>query len=140
VPIPTGVRKSWVIQAAKAKKHVMCEKPCSGSLKDTRGGECGGDLYIWSLVPIVNTLIKHFVSFTKFSFKLKHFHGSNCRNGSSLSRQWSAFHGTQLKKDTRIILAQGKSPSLYCGTHIRRDELFCWCSGWCDVHAFAKIT
>src|SRR5262245_28159370 len=28
VPLPTGVRKQWVLRAATAKKHVVCEKPC----------------------------------------------------------------------------------------------------------------
>src|SRR5437868_11877128 len=27
VPLPTGVRKQWVIRAAEAGKHVVCEKP-----------------------------------------------------------------------------------------------------------------
>src|SRR6478609_10822402 len=28
IPLPTGVRKEWVLQATAAKKHVICEKPC----------------------------------------------------------------------------------------------------------------
>jgi len=34
IPLPTGLRKEWVIRAAKAGKHVLCEKPCAVSLTD----------------------------------------------------------------------------------------------------------
>lgn len=36
IPLPTGLRKQWVIAAAKAGKHVMCEKPCAVSADDLR--------------------------------------------------------------------------------------------------------
>ena len=29
VPAPTGVRKDWVLRAARSGKHVLCEKPCA---------------------------------------------------------------------------------------------------------------
>jgi predicted dehydrogenase len=31
VPLPTALRKEWVVRAAKAGKHVVCEKPCAVS-------------------------------------------------------------------------------------------------------------
>jgi predicted dehydrogenase len=31
VPLPTGLRKEWVLRAAQAGKHVICEKPCGVS-------------------------------------------------------------------------------------------------------------
>ena len=34
IPIPTGVRKEWVIRAAQAEKHVLCEKPCAVTVAD----------------------------------------------------------------------------------------------------------
>jgi len=36
VPLPTGLRKEWVLRAAAADKHVICEKPCGISLADVR--------------------------------------------------------------------------------------------------------
>jgi len=36
VPLPTGTRKPWVIAAAEAGKHVLCEKPCAISATDLR--------------------------------------------------------------------------------------------------------
>ncbi|MAS94496.1 MAG: oxidoreductase [Verrucomicrobiales bacterium] len=34
IPLPTGVRKEYVIQAAKAGKHVLCEKPCGRNVEE----------------------------------------------------------------------------------------------------------
>lgn len=34
IPLPTGLRKEWVIRAANAGKHVVCEKPCAVSAED----------------------------------------------------------------------------------------------------------
>jgi predicted dehydrogenase len=34
VPLPTGLRKEWVIRAAEAGKHIVCEKPCAASVAD----------------------------------------------------------------------------------------------------------
>jgi predicted dehydrogenase len=34
IPLPTGLRKEWVLRAAAAGKHVVCEKPCALSGDD----------------------------------------------------------------------------------------------------------
>jgi predicted dehydrogenase len=34
IPLPTGLRKEWVLRAAAAGKHVICEKPCAVSAGD----------------------------------------------------------------------------------------------------------
>jgi predicted dehydrogenase len=36
VPLPTGIRRDWVVKAAGAGKHVLCEKPCGPSAGDLR--------------------------------------------------------------------------------------------------------
>jgi predicted dehydrogenase len=36
IPLPTGVRKEWVLRAAAASKHVLCEKPCGVTARDLR--------------------------------------------------------------------------------------------------------
>jgi len=34
IPLPTGLRRTWVLRAADAGKHVVCEKPCAPTLED----------------------------------------------------------------------------------------------------------
>jgi predicted dehydrogenase len=36
IPLPTGLRKEWVLRAASAGRHVICEKPCALSADDLR--------------------------------------------------------------------------------------------------------
>ena len=36
IPLPTGLRKAWVIRAAEAGKHIVCEKPCAPTVADLR--------------------------------------------------------------------------------------------------------
>lgn len=36
IPLPTGIRREWVIRAAEAGKHVVCEKPCAVTLAELR--------------------------------------------------------------------------------------------------------
>lgn len=36
IPLPTGIRKEWVVKAAQAGKHVVCEKPCGIDAQEVR--------------------------------------------------------------------------------------------------------
>jgi predicted dehydrogenase len=36
VPLPTGIRREWVVKAAQAGKHVLCEKPCGPDAGELR--------------------------------------------------------------------------------------------------------
>jgi len=36
VPLPTGIRKEWVLKAAAAGKHVLCEKPCGSTAEEVK--------------------------------------------------------------------------------------------------------
>jgi predicted dehydrogenase len=36
VPLPTGLRQEWVLAAAAAGKHVVCEKPCAPTAAELR--------------------------------------------------------------------------------------------------------
>jgi predicted dehydrogenase len=36
IPLPTGLRKEWVLRAAAAGKHVICEKPCGVNTADVQ--------------------------------------------------------------------------------------------------------
>ncbi len=36
IPLPNHLHKEWVLKAAEHKKHILCEKPMSGSANDTK--------------------------------------------------------------------------------------------------------
>ncbi len=36
IPLPTGVRREWVVKAAHAGKHILCEKPCGQDAGELR--------------------------------------------------------------------------------------------------------
>jgi predicted dehydrogenase len=36
IPLPTGIRREWVVKAANAGKHVLCEKPCGPNASELR--------------------------------------------------------------------------------------------------------
>jgi predicted dehydrogenase len=36
IPLPTGIRREWVVKAANAGKHVLCEKPCGADAGEVR--------------------------------------------------------------------------------------------------------
>jgi predicted dehydrogenase len=36
IPLPTGIRREWVVKAAEAGKHILCEKPCGPTATDLR--------------------------------------------------------------------------------------------------------
>jgi predicted dehydrogenase len=36
IPLPTGIRKEWVLRSAEKGKHVLCEKPAGVSSPDVR--------------------------------------------------------------------------------------------------------
>ena len=36
IPLPTGIRREWVVKAANAGKHILCEKPCGPDAGELR--------------------------------------------------------------------------------------------------------
>src|SRR5204863_9011875 len=36
IPLQTGIRREWVVKAANAGKHILCEKPCGPDANELR--------------------------------------------------------------------------------------------------------
>lgn len=63
IPLPNNLHKEWVIKAAKAGKHVLCEKPMSGNAADTRemiqACDDAGVIFMEAFAYIHSPLTKH---------------------------------------------------------------------------------
>lgn len=103
IPLPTALRQQWVVRAAEAGKHVLCEKPCAVNSADLRKmiAACqkhqvqfmDGVMFMHSpRLPVVRTVLddakrigslRRIESMFSFAGDEKNFH-SNIRVQSSL--------------------------------------------------------